>query len=49
MTKIKGDKNSKTLFIKERAPDEVLARLPEFIRLDGLLPNLVYTLGLKNA
>jgi len=34
------------------APDEVLARLPEFIRLflsDGLLPDLVYVLGLKNV
>lgn len=34
------------------APDVILARLPEFIRLflsDGLLPDLVYVLGLKNA
>lgn len=34
------------------APDVILARLPKFIRLflsDGLLPNLVYVLGLKNV
>jgi len=34
------------------APDVLLHRLPEFIRLflsDGLLPDLVYALGLKNV
>jgi len=34
------------------APDVLLHRLPEFFRLflsDGLLPDLVYALGLKNA
>lgn len=34
------------------APDALLHRLPEFIRLflsDGLLPDLVYVLGLKNV
>ena len=35
-----------------RAPDVILARLPEFIRLflsDGLLPDLVYALSIKNV
>jgi len=34
------------------APDVILTRLPEFIRLflsDGLLPDLVYALGLKTV
>lgn len=34
------------------APDVLLHRLPEFFRLflsDGLLPDLVYALGLNNA
>ena len=34
------------------APDEILHRLPEFIRLflsDGLLPDLVYALELKTV
>lgn len=34
------------------APDVLLHRLPEFIRLflsDGLLPDLVYVLGLKTV
>ncbi len=38
--------------IPSGAPDVILARLPEFIRLflsNGLLPDLVYVLGLKNA
>ncbi|RJQ36970.1 hypothetical protein C4559_04545 [Candidatus Microgenomates bacterium] len=38
--------------IPSGAPDVILHRLPEFFRLflsDGLLPDLVYALGLKNV